>query len=285
MSDKDAAKRRRQARNRQERINRQKRTDAARPSRDAGRSSASSRSGRDGRPSRSATSAPSSGGFLGKLFPPRSEPAGKGDRSESPRPARVPQPRESIVLEFAADDGLSGMRGAVLRRMAQPGGRATTVALVLALMVVVMLFVVPLALRPAFPAVDAGRATQEGEGSFAEMVVRASPGTEAERTERLEALEDREPAALGTQRFTEVLSPVILAGFSLVLLLIVGTAFRSLDRPSRSRTLLITSFAVVGIMFVTPLGNVLLPLVAALAFASYQSRKADRLAAVEAATE
>lgn len=278
MSDKDAAKRRRQARNRQERINRQKRTEAARPTSRTGSSP-----GRGGRPSRSAAPAPAvGGGFLGKLFPPRSDAGSKTGDGARGRPARAPQPRESVVLEIP-DDDLAGVRGAILRRMAQPGGRATTVAVVLAVTAVVLLFAVPLAPRYAFPAADAGTATREGDGSFAEMVVRESPGTEAERTERLKALEDRDPEALGSQRLTEVLSPVVVAGFALVLLLVVGTAFRALTRPTRSRTLLISSFALVAVMFV--LGQILLPLVAALAFASYQSRKADRLAAVEAATE
>lgn len=282
MSDKDAAKRRRQARNRQERINRQKRTEGARKPEPSRSSRSAGTAGRDGRPSRAANPAPASGGFLGKLFPPRPAPAakGEGEGGESARPQRVAQPRESVVYDVDTG-GATGLRLQVVRHMAQPGGRATTIALVLSVVVAVMLFTAPLALRPAFPATDVGTATELGEGAFAEMVVRAVPGTEAELTERLEALEDSDPVAFGTERFTEVLSPVVIGGFALVLILITATAFRSLTRTTRSRTLMISSFALVGVMFFSALGQVLLPLVAALAFASYQSRKADRMAVVQ----
>lgn len=279
MSDKDAAKRRRQARNRQERINRQKRTvgarrtePASRPSRRSTGAAGPAAAGKDGRPSRSATAAPAPGGLLGKLFPPRpaagSSGSDTGSGGAAARPARVAQPRESVVVE--PEDVPAGARGEIARRMAQPGGRATFVAVVLALAVAVMVVVAPIAPRYAF----------EGYGR---MVVEARPGTEAQQEDRLDAFIEGDAVALGTQRLTEVWALPVVLGFALAMLLIVGLAARSLTLPSRSRTLLITSFAAVAVMFV--LGQLLLPLVAALAFASYQSRKADRLAAVQAAQD
>lgn len=282
MSDKDAAKRRRQARNRQERINRQKRIEGARrsesrPSRtaDAGARPArgAAAAGRGGRPSRTATEAPAPGGILGKLFPPRPAPAARGDgdaKAPPARGARTPMPRHSVVVDVDVADA-TGIRAELLRRSAQPGGRPALIGAVLAVVVTVLLFTAPLAAREAF----------EGYGR---MVVRQVPQTEVSVDERLKTFEEDDPVVFGTERLTESAPLGLVLGVAGILLASTLAAAWSLTRPTRSRTLMLSTFALAIVSFFLGIIPIVI-VVAVLGFATFKSRQADRAAAIEGLVE
>lgn len=290
-ADKDAAKRRRQARNRQERDNRQARTEgvkraANRPARTAaetppvdmakgggkarsGRATATAK-GRDGRPSRTLTdteeTAPArSGGILGSLFPPR-PPAGEaGADGRRARPVRVP----SEVVEVDADDGF---RGHLQRWSAQPGGRSVLLALLAAVVAAVSLMALPV--LPSYDLSGYGTTVVEAR-------VRAQEGEDADTKD---AVAEMAANPTETVRALELKTPqlyLILLGF-VVPIMLAGTAIRALLRPTRSRTLLVCAIA--GAMFVLLQGSIPFLLVAGfLGFGAWQSSKADKVAAAAAA--
>lgn len=266
--DKEAAKRRRQARNRQERASRQKRiegarrSEAARPARTADEvpSRARARSSRDSSSRTSSTAA--GGGLLGKLFPPRPDaPA----RSGGGRPSRA-QPVRSTVVEV---DDASGPRGALLRLMAQPGGRATLMAVFFAIAAGVALLVLPIV-----PVAPAGAVEHYGR-----TVVRASTDDAGDRRDLLDDYDGADPVSGETVTLLDAAGPAVAALFALVPILIAAVAVRSLTKPTRSRTLLISAGAAALFSFLGGGGIFTLPSVMALGFAAYRSRKADARAA------
>lgn len=271
MADKDAAKRRRQARNRQERISRQKRiegarrSESARPARTAAATPAAKGAGSKGVGStgtgskataRQGAATSGSGGLLGKLFPPRPAPGASG---EGGRPSRA-QPSRSVPVE-ASD--VSGIRGALLTRMAQPGGRAALLALFVALVSAVTLLGFPVVPVFAFE-------------YYGETVVEASVRGESERTELVAAFDDADPVTAGTGRLLDVADPIFAVVFSLVPIVISGIAVAALTKTTRSRTLLVSALAAALFVFFSQgIGTFFILGVFALGFAAYQSRKAD----------
>lgn len=288
-ADKDAAKRRRQARNRQERENRQARTEgakraASRPARTAaetpkvdmakgggrskgGRSTTTAAKGKDGRPSRTVTAdeaAPArSGGLLGSLFPPR-PPAGEGGEARPGRPARVP----SQVVEVDADPGI---RGHLQRWSAQPGGRPALLALLAAVVAAVSLIALPV--LPSYDLSGYGETVVEAK-------VQAEEGEDANTDDAIAEMRNNPTE---TVRALELKSPqvyLVLLGF-VVPILLASTAIRALLRPTRSRTMLVCAIA--GAMFVLLQGSIPFLLVAAfLGWGAWQSSKADKAAAAKA---
>lgn len=272
-ADKDAAKRRRQARNRQERQNRQARTEGAkrtgtRPSRTATETPTKTNKGSKGASTTSLAKTPArtpgaAGGVFGKLFPPRPEPAKGGTDG---RPARAARPPSEVVEVEGA-----GARGLLLRLTAQPGGRAVVLALVVAVVCAVTLFLVPV----SPPAVFDG---------YGVTVVRAQAEAGGEDRAGVDAAEDDfgDREMVFAQDRAKLLDLVPLSNaliFALAPMLLAGTAVRSLLRPTRSRTLLLCSIG--GVLYVVltgPIGIFFLLGVVALGFGAYQSSKADKLA-------
>lgn len=265
MADKDAAKRRRQARNRQERMKRQSRVEGA-------RRSASTRPARTTEGARAAdgdapaSGAPSgSGGLLGRLFPPRPAQPAKGAGG---RPART-APAPSVPVDVG---DVSGVRGAFVRATAQPGGRATVLALIVAIVSAVTLL--------AFPVAPA--AVLDG---FGRLVVEASTDDAGERADLVEELTDAD-AVLESVLLTDLLNPVVAAVYALIPVAIAAVAVASLHRPTRSRTLLISALAAAMYVFLTgPIGIYFLVGALALGWGAFQSRKADAAAAVAASSD
>ncbi len=267
-ADKDAAKRRRQARNRQERANRQARTEGAK------RSAAN-------RPSRTAEERPgtttslakdggSSGstGLLGKLFPPRPDAAstrsgsGSGDGA---RPGRRPPPPPSVVVEV--DSAASGVGGLVQRSLAQPGGKAVLLGLVVGIVCFFTLLIAPVWPTPVLTAVgqDVARASAEVRGEDDEQVEQA-----------VEDFDDGDPVFVQGAMTDAVVIPIGVA-FAFLPVAISAVAFSSLTKPTRSRTLLFCALGGVLYFFVSgPLGTYFLPGAAALGWGAWQSRKADQ---------
>lgn len=265
-ADKDAAKRRRQARNRQERMQRQKRIEGAkRP----GTRPAPSKGG----PTADAGAAPapsSSGGLLGRLFPPRARPEaaaegpdGRPSRAQPTRPAR---PTRSVPVEV---DDVGGVRGFLQRSQAQPGGRPTLLALLLALVSAVTLL--------AFPVIP--QLVLEGYGR---TVVEASPVGEDALAGRIQRFEDADPVT-EMVRALETANPVAIVLFAVVPIIISVIAVRALTSPTRSRTLLISAMAAAVYTFLSGAIGVYFFLgVICLGWASFQSRKADAMVAAAA---
>lgn len=272
-ADKDAAKRRRQARNRQERISRQKRIEAARrsesarPARTAAATPAAKGTGLKGSGSKATAgrgaAATGSGGLLGKLFPPR--PAA-GAPGVGGRPSRS-QPSRSVPVEV---DDVSGIRGALLARMAQPGGRAALLALFVALVSAVTLL--GFAVVPIF-----------AFEYYGETVVEASAGGESEQSDRVAAFDEADPVTAGTGRLLDVADPIPAIVFSVVPIVISGIAVAALTKTTRSRTLLVSALAAaLFVFFSRGIGTFFILGVFALGFAAYQSRKADAATAAQA---
>jgi hypothetical protein len=263
-ADKDAARRRRQARNRQERLNRQtrvegaKRSAATRPSRTADRPV-----DKGGATARS-TATTGAGGFLDKLFPPRPEPAKRGQEG---RPARRP-PTKSTVVEVDSD--ATGLRGLILRWAAQPGGRATMFAVVIALASAALLLFVPIAPRVVLE-------------YYGETVIEASHDDPDIVSTRQEEFAEDDPVYT-TDLLVNFASPLAVGLATVIPVAITGFALSGLTKPTRSRTLLIA--AGIAALY-SLLGSTSLFLVGAIAlgFAAYQSRKADTLAAAAEASD
>lgn len=272
-ADKDAAKRRRQARNRQERENRQARTEGAkragtRPSRTASETptKAAAKTSLAKAPARSQ---PTSGGLLGKLFPPRPDTsAGTGTGG---RPARTARPPSQVV---EVDVG-GGPRGTLARYTAQPGGGAAVLALLVGAVCAVTLL--------AFPVWPSTDLNAYGE-AVVETSVRASDDSgdddavddavdEAVRDFQTRPVENVAGLAYPTPQLYLALA------MSLLPLVISALAVRGLVRPTRSRTLLISTIA--GVLFVATnpaIGLFFFVGVVALGVAAYQSSKADKAA-------
>ncbi len=285
-ADKDAAKRRRQARNRQERTKRQTRVEGAarsessRPARTAdavasttkGSTASKKTSARGGAaaatPARSASGAGgASGGFLGKLFPPRSTAdAGTGSGG---RPSRA-QPTQSVVVDVGVTEGI---RGAMMTRLSQPGGRPTMLALFVAIVSAVTLLAFPVLPRFAFEYYGQSVASASAERSGA---------TEAETTRLLDQYNDGDTISAGTSRLIDVAPVAYTLVFSLIPIAICALAAASLTKPTRSRTLLISALAAAMYVFFSQgIGTFFILGVAALGFGAYKSRKADALVAAE----
>jgi hypothetical protein len=272
-ADKDAAKRRRQARNRQERENRQARTEgakraAARPSRTVEETPSRSGSKTGAKTSLAKDPAPSSpapGGLLGKLFPPRPEPVtGTGTGG---RPGRTPRPPSEVVEV----DDVPGPRGLILRLTAQPGGRAAVLALLVAVVSGAALFVLPVA-----PPVVLGQ--------FGAMVVVQADGGDALDPDAIEVAQegfaDGDPVAADySVDILDLVGPGPAVVSALLPVVLGALAVRSLTKPTRSRTLMICAIAGVAYVVLSgPIGIFFLLGVLALGFAAYQSSKADRAA-------
>ncbi|HEU5151337.1 MAG TPA: hypothetical protein VFU19_12615 [Iamia sp.] len=282
-ADKDAAKRRRQARNRQERQNRQARTEGAkraatRPSRTVEETPTRAKAKSGGttnlakEPARPAAS--SSGGLLGKLFPPRPTPGDGADGGDA-RPARAARPARppSEVVEVP---DVPGPRGLLLRLTAQPGGRAAVLALLVAVVSAATLFVAPVAPPAVLDELGA-------------MVVVHADGGDALDPAALEEVKEDEFAdepvvAAYRVGLLDLVPPVAAAIYALVPVLIAFMGVRSLTRFTRTRTLMIC--AVTGVLYVVmlgPIGIFFLLGAIALGFGAYQSAKADKAAAAAAA--
>jgi hypothetical protein len=272
-ADKDAAKRRRQARNRQERQNRQARTEGAkraatRPSRAAEETPtrAAKGTGKTDLSKTPARPAAAPGGILGKLFPPRPEPV-QGTDGRPARTARPPRP-PSEVVEVG---DVPGPRGILLRLTSQPGGRAAVLALLVALVSGLTLFVAPVAPPPVLDELGA-------------MVVVQADGGDALDTAALDDVQEEDFAddpvvAEYSVGLLDLVPPAAAAVYALVPVLIAGMAVRALTRGTRTRTLMIC--AVTGVLYVVmlgPIGVFFFLGVLALGFAAYQSAKADKLA-------
>lgn len=291
-ADKDAARRRRQARNRQERVNRQKRIEGARRSESTRPTPGAPAPAPPTRPARSAsTTAAAVGGLRSRIFPPRATPAPKGpagrpSRSAAAAPPRrssdadadevevadstVPakgrrdrsaraQPRRSEVVDVGP---VSGLRGEVQRRCAQPGGRPALLALFVA-----AVFVIGVALFPVAP-----RFVLEGYGR---AVVEASDARARVQEARLDRFTEADPTFASDHLF-RAYPPLVAAVLALVPLALAAVAVTSLTRPTRSRTLLITAMGgFVYVFFTGIIGTYFLLGVIALGFAAYRSRKAD----------
>lgn len=288
-ADKDAAKRRRQARNRQERQKRQTRVEGAarsdsRPARTAdavaatgkvkarggsARSGASTRKGKATPSEDAPAAAPAPGGLLGKLFPPRPE-AGTGAGG---RPSRA-QPRESVVIDAGDAAEAGGLRGWLAVRMSQPGGRPVLLALFVSIVSAVTLLAFPVLPRFAFE-------------YYGETVVEASAAhageSDAATTAMVDTFGDGETISAGTSRLLDVAPLAYALVFSLIPVIICLLAVTSLTKPTRSRTLLISALAAAMYVFFSQgIGTFFILGVAALGFGAYKSRKADALAAAEA---
>jgi hypothetical protein len=298
-ADKDAAKRRRQARNRQERENRQARTEgakraSARPARTVEETPTKGRAktSLDKTPARST---PASGGILAKLFPPRPEAPAKGAEGRPARGAVVPAKgtdgrpgraaaaptgeaearptragRSARPPSEVVDVGdVSGPRGLLIRLTAQPGGRAIVLA-----MLVSVVFAVTLLAFPVLPSTDLS--------GYGETVVRArveaAGGDEGDVDD---ALADFTRNPVESVRGLEYRPPqlYVAIGIALVPILIAGFAVRGLLRPTRSRTLFMTAIAGVLYFVANPgVGLYYVLGVIALGFGAYQSSKADKAA-------
>lgn len=197
--------------------------------------------------------APAAGGLMGKLFPPRPTDA-------DGRPTR-PQPVQSVVVDLEEDPG--GWRGAVLRASIQPGGRPAILALIAGIVcagVLVFGSVLP----------------QASFDWFGGEVVRASGAGDA----AIADFEDADPV-VHYRRLLDVLGPVGTAVFAVVPLGITVMAVRSLSRPTRSRTLLISAITAAIFVFMTQaIGIYFLVGAGALGWAAFKSRKADQQAAL-----
>ncbi|HEX7133959.1 MAG TPA: hypothetical protein VF228_15390 [Iamia sp.] len=268
-ADKDAAKRRRQARNRQEREARQARTEgakraSARPSRTVEetpkRGGTKTSLAKDPAPSSSAP-----GGLLGKLFPPRPEPVtGTGTGG---RPGRTPRPPSEVVEV----DEVPGPRGLILRLTAQPGGRAAVLALLVAVVSGIALFVLPVAPPRVMDQLGA-------------MVVVQADGGDASDSAKIDAaldeFADSDPVVADySVNILDLVGPGPAIISALLPVVLGALAVRSLTRPTRSRTLMICAIAGVAYVVLSgPIGIFFLLGVLALGFAAYQSSKADRAA-------
>ncbi len=287
-AEKDAAKRRRQARNRQERSKRQtrvegaRRSESGRPSRTpeavptrkkkgsvAGGAKAGAAATKAGSTGTKAAASPAPGGILGKLFPPRPDaPAGTGGR-----PSRA-QPTQSVVVDV---DEAAGARGWLQVRMSQPGGRPALLALFVAIVSAVTLLAFPVLPRFAFEA-------------YGELVVQdaaqVTDATPAETTQMVDTFNDGDSVSAGTSRLGDVAPLAFALVFALIPIAISGLAVASLTKATRSRTLLISALAAaLYVFFSQGIGTFFILGVAALGFAAYKSRKADALAAAEAADD
>lgn len=290
-ADKDAAKRRRQARNRQERSKRQDRVEGARraesrPARTADAVASSGKSRAKGGAVRSRASAteedqtaPSggatrsspqpAGGLLGKLFPPRPD-AGTGSGG---RPSRA-QPKESVIVDAGEAGETGGLRGWLAIRMSQPGGRPVLLALFVSIVSAVTLLAFPVLPRFAFE-------------YYGETVVEASAvnagETGAAAEAMIETFNEGDTISAGASRLLEVAPLGYALVFSLIPVVICGLAVSSLTRPTRSRTLLISALAAaLYVFFSQGIGTFFILGVAALGWGAYKSRKADALAVAEA---
>lgn len=271
-ADKDAAKRRRQARNRQERQNRQARTEgakraAARPSRTAEERPARAAKGtvKTDLSKTPARPAAASGGLLGKLFPPRPEPV-QGTDGRPARTARPPRP-PSEVVEVGE---VPGPRGILLRLTSQPGGRAAVLALLVAMVSGLTLFVAPVAPPPVLDEYGAMVAVQADGGD---------PLDTAALDDVQEDFADDPVVAEYSVGLLDLVPPAAAAIYALVPVLIAAMAVRALTRGTRTRTLMIC--AVTGVLYVVmlgPIGVFFFLGVLALGFAAYQSAKADKAA-------
>lgn len=157
---------------------------------------------------------------------------------------------------------VSGLRGEVVRRSAQPGGRPALLALLVA-----TVFVVVVAAFPVTP-----RIVLQGYGR---VVVEASDARARVREGRLDRFDEATPRFASDLLFRSY-PPLVAAVLALVPLALAAVAVASLTKPTRSRTLLIT--AVGGFMYVFftgAIGTYFLLGVIALGFAAYRSRKAD----------
>jgi hypothetical protein len=256
-ADKDAAKRRRQARNRQERMQRQKRIEGAKRTAPTPAPKGGGTADTTGGPG------PSSGGFMGRLFPPRPQPAAEGTDGRPSRAQPTRRPTQSVPVEV---EDVGGYRGFIQRSIAQPGGRPTLLALLLSIVSAVTLL--------AFPVIP--QLVMEGYGR---LVVEASPVGEDALAGRLERFDDADPVTEMVRAF-ETANPVLVLVFALVPVAISVVAVRSLTRPSRSRTLLISAMAAAVYTFVTGAIGVYFFLgVICLGWASFKSRKADAMVA------
>lgn len=286
-ADKDAAKRRRQARNRQERENRQARTEGAkrastRPSRTVEETPTKGRT-KTSLAKTPARPAAAPGGFLGKLFPPRPEAPAKGadgrpargavaptgdDEGAEARPARAGRPARppSVVVEV---DDIDGPRGLLLRLTAQPGGRAIVLA-----MLVSVVFAVTLLAFPVLPSTDLA--------GYGETVVEARVEAEGGDDGAVDdALADFTRSPVESVRGLDYRPPqlYVAIGIALVPILIAAFAVRGLLRPTRSRTLFMTAIAGVLYFVANPgVGLYYVLGVIALGFGAYQSSKADKAA-------
>jgi len=166
---------------------------------------------------------------------------------------------------------VTGVRGEVTRRMAQPGGRAAMLALFVALV-----FIVAMALLPVAP-----RIVLEGYGR---SVVDASDTRSQVREGRLDRFEDADPVFASDHLFQAYPIPVA-ALVALVPLALAGLAVASLTKPTRSRTLLISAMgSAMYVFFTGAIGFYFFLGVFALGFAAYKSRKADTVAAPASST-
>lgn len=270
-ADKDAAKRRRQARNRQERENRQARTEgakrsASRPSRTAEETPARGRGkGATTSLAKDDAPAPAPGGLLGKLFPPRPDAASSGRAGAGERPGRRPPPPPSVVVEV--DEGASGLPGILQRSLAQPGGKAVLLAVVVGLVCFVTLLVAPVWPTPVLTAVGEQATT-----------ISAEVGDWGTEQEAIDAYDEGDPVFVQGAMTDAVVVPIGVA-FAFLPVAISAIAFSSLTKPSRSRTLLFCAMGGVLYFFVSgPLGTYFLPGAAALGWGAWQSRKVDQRA-------
>lgn len=275
-ADKDAAKRRRQARNRQERQNRVARTEgakraASRPSRTPEETpdrSASKGVSKTNLAKRPAPSQPAAGGFMGKLFPPRPEPAPEGTDGRPARTAGRPQRAPSEVVEV---EDASGARGVLLTFTSQPGGRAAVLALLAALVAGVALFILPVAPPNVL-------------GRYGAVTVVQAEGDDPTDTAVVDDAQDEliKGDLVRAEYSVDILGLMPLPAalvFAMIPVLLAGMAVRALTRPTRSRTLMICSIA--GVAYVVlggEVGRFFLVGVLAIGFAAYQSSKADRAA-------
>ncbi len=288
-AEKDAAKRRRQARNRQERVKRQTRVEAAgrttssRPARTSeavaakGKRSSGTRSGATkgstatgsgtARQGAGGSTPAAGGGLLGKLFPPR--PAPSEAKGEGGRPSRA-QPSQSVVVDVEEAEGL---RGWMTTRMAQPGGRPAMLALFVAIASAVTLLALPVIPRFAFQYYGETIVTTSAERSGA---------SQAEVTSMVDQFNDGDTIGAGTSRLADVAPIAYALVFSLIPIVICALAVSSLTKPTRSRTLLISALAAAMYVFFSQgIGTFFILGVLALGFGAYKSRKADQLAAAE----
>ena len=262
-ADKDAAKRRRQARNRQERMQRQKRIEGAK--RTPSKAAPSKGGGPKADAGGGSPSTTSSGGFMSRLFPPRpaAPTEGADGRPSRAQPSRPARPTRSVPVEV---DDVGGVRGFIQRSLAQPGGRPTLLALLLS--------VVSAGTLLLFPVIP--QLVMEGYGL---MVVEASPVGEDALAGRVERFEDGDPVT-EMVRALDTGNPLLIVVFALVPVGISAIAVRSLTSPTRSRTLLISAMAAAVYTFLTgAIGIYFFLGVVCLGWASFQSRKADAMVA------
>jgi hypothetical protein len=274
-ADKDAAKRRRQARNRQERQNRQARTEgakrsAARPSRTVEETPDRSAKGaktaaKGGKTDLSKTPArpqPAPGGLMGKLFPPRPQAEGTDGTARPARPLRPP----SQIVEV---EDVPGLRGLLMRLLAQPGGRATIAGALFAVVAAATVLALP-----TWPSPDLT--------GYGEMVVeQALDARGATEDEIDDAVSEVQTSSLEQLRGIGYPAPQVyfVVLISLMPALIGYMAVRALLRPTRSRALLWCSFGGVAVfLFNQVTGIYFLPAVICWGFAAVQSSRADKAA-------